>query len=1167
MTITLNWYDSGNALNALGIIPSDESTREMEVMGNHILTLHFDLPTFEDIPVGAWCTFEGQRYELLAPMTFAKNGNRKWAYTLVMEAPSGNLSKWKVRNPADGSLEFPYTATPTQHIELLVAILNSHKAEGGAVWRVGTCVDAAEKLINYNHTQLSDALAELASLFETEWEVTTENEGSTQYNTLHLYKVEHYKDNPISLAYGREGGFLPGIKRENNDKPSVERLFTQGTEENISSAHYKPLGGEVGSRRLLLPLGQELGFDGAYYSDEVGYDRAKGKVFRTSNDGQSITLAGNEGTKGNEDSLDCSDIVPAKVLVVEAVETEKAVDSEGEEYNEYNLILSINAGEDYRTYQVDGEVPYIVFQSGILAGREFDLHTTPDGTLDIEKAYNGDNFVGWRFKLVAEEQDGYRMPSKLWAPAIGDNIKVFGIQLPESAICDNTTKSGASWDMFREGVRVMWERSVKSTYYEGEISTSWIERNWATVGGKICAGGYVRLTDPAFEKEGVLIRITAVKTYINNSHAPRLTLSNEVEGRSVRTQIEQIKGEEVTVENVKRQARNFTKRRFRDAQEAQAMLGAALLGEFTETLSPIAVNTMQAIFGSTSLQYTFVESLESITPTTYLPTLDTEKITLPEAYIRHETIGIKEVKPERTYAEYRRWHVEPNVLAFEDSDKAYYIYIRAYKNSLTATFVLSSEAIALDAEAGYYHLLLATIGKVSDGTRSYQSWNGFTEVTPGAIRANRFVSTDGEQYVDFSSKEFRVGDATKWVRYANGELEVEGALIGESVLGREIKVLDERGNTTAGMSGNENAPLIYGALRPEVFYQWAPAAGSTGGYYYTLNSPEVMEEGDSVAIYNAPQIGGSVSTATYYGDGVLKISSEYYNPTGEVVVNKAMPTEARYQLLPSGVQMIGTPEGRRIEIQPTQETAAIVVYDESGNPRATISDATYNSISSIVPSATTFAIGKINGPFISSLVSNTTINEYSVEFYASQAGSLRIPSLSLYHYFNTSGTFPEYDGETTVQTQLWCYVDGVRLYSAEQYDIIDAIGLTSQTRTTSAFSVSVPQGRHTLKLELRRKFVSSPTSYMTSSCQVTAAASATIDYGGYKCSIFSNGIAAIKDSSNMLVALETSQGMEIRAQVNGAGVEVSNEGLSVRVSDAWYSISVNGDGSLKATPK
>ena len=265
--------------------------------------------------------------------------------------------------------------------------------------------------------------------------------------------------------------------------------------------------------------------------------------------------------------------------------------------------------------------------------------------------------------------------------------------------------------------------------------------------------------------------------------------------------------------------------------------------------------------------------------------------------------------------------------------------------------------------------------------------------------------------------------------------------------------------------------------------------------------------------------------------------------------------------------MIGTPEGRRIEIQPTQETAAIVVYDESGNPRATISDAKYNSISSIVPSATTFAIGKINGPLISSLVSNTTINEYSVEFYASQAGSLRIPSLSLYHYFNTSGTFPEYDGETTVQTQLWCYVDGVRLYSAEQYDIIDAIGLTSQTRSTSAFSVSVPQGRHTLKLELRRKFVSSPTSYITSSCQVTAAASATIDYGGYKCSIFSNGIAAIKDSSNMLVALETSQGMEIRAQVNSAGVEVSNEGLSVMVSDVWYSISVNGDGSLKATPK
>jgi hypothetical protein len=53
----------------------------------------------------------------------------------------------------------------------------------------------------------------------------------------------------------------------------------------------------------------------------------------------------------------------------------------------------------------------------------------------------------------------------------------------------------------------------------------------------------------------------------------------------------------------------------------------------------------------------------------------------------------------------------------------------------------------------------------------------------------------------------------------------------------------------------------------------------------------------------------------------------------------------------------------------------------------------------------------------------------------------------------------------------------------------------------------------------------------------------------------------------MLVALETSQGMEIRAQVDNAGIEVSRNGLLVMIGDAWYTLGVNDDGSLKATPK
>lgn len=1158
----INWRDKEGELQSLDIITSDESVREMEVMGTHTLTLYFALPTFVEIPIGAYCTFEGRRYELLAPQRFAKYGNRKWEYTLTMSAPDGLLTLWKVRNPADGSLEFPYTATPTQHIELLVAILNSHKKEGGATWRVGKCVDAPEKLINYNHTQLSDALPELATLFETEYEITTENEGGVDYNTLHLCKVEYFKNSPIALSYGREGGFLPNLRRENSDKLAVERLFVQGTEENISSAHYKPLGGEVGSRRLLLPISQELGYDGELFSDDANYNSVGGKLFHSSDDGQSITFADKKDTTGNEDSLDCTDIVPAKEIEVVEVEVEKAINSDGEEYNEYNLILAISKSEDYRNYQVDGEVAYVVFQSGKLSGREFDIHTRTDDSLDIEQVYdNTGAFIGWRYKLVAEEQDGYLMPSDVWEPAIGDKVKVFGIQLPQSAICDNEERSGASWDMMREAIRVMWERNMGGTYYEGEISTSWVARNWQAIGAKVRIGGYVRFTDPAFEKEGALIRITSVKTYINNSHAPQITLSNEVVRSSVKTTIEQIMGEEVTVDNVQKKAKDYTKRRFRDAKESQALLEMALSGEFSETLSPIAVNTMQAIVGSTTLQYTFVASLSDMTPQSYTPKIANETIELPSAYIKHETLGIEEVKPERDYTEYLRWEIAGDSLAFNNSDIAYYLYIRASQTLQSANFILSAEAIALDAEGGYYHFLLATIGKLIDGTRSYQAWNGFTEITPAAIRANRFVSTDGLQYIDFEQKEFRVGDTNKFVQYKNGELEVTGAILGDSVLGNEIKALDVNGNTSAAISGKENEPLIYGALQIKAWYQWYC---TNARYIYTLIPPDLISEGDVVDVYYS--VGEPVpNTTATFTNGALIMGSYRYLTSNVVKYSGNTASTARYKLLPSGAQIIGNPNGSRIEIQPTADSATIVVYDKDNKPRTTISDVQYDDIDSLTPTTTEFSIGGLYSPPLKLGEHREDIIE--VNFVAEQSGMLDIPSLAITHGFNGQN-WDTYDETMSVETSIVCYLDGtpIRFIGKEYNDDINAYGVNSvnntipHTKLTTPFTIPVGVGSHTLKLRLSRNFVFAPSQAqgnINASCYLVSTAASVVVYQNYKAVLCSNGLAVANSSEDIFAVLNTDNGMVMRAQNKNYGIEVNNGGVQVRIGGVWYKLGVS----------
>jgi hypothetical protein len=603
---------------------------------------------------------------------------------------------------------------------------------------------------------------------------------------------------------------------------------------------------------------------------------------------------------------------------------------------------------------------------------------------------------------------------------------------------------------------------------------------------------------------------------------------------------------------VEKSARNYTKRRFRDAKEAQAMLERALLGEFTETLSPIAVNTMQAIVGSTTLQYSFVYSLTNMSPTTYMPTIEGGLITLPNAYIKHETLGIDEVKPQRAYTEYMRWNVAPATLAFEDEAKAYYLYIKASRITTNATFVLSPEAIAIDADSGYYHFLLATIGREVDGERSYQAWNGFTEVTPGAIRANRFVSTDGLQYVDFLTKEFRIGDSQSWIQYEDGRLEVSGALIGESVLGREIKVLDEDGTPIAGMSGILNEPLIYGG-GGHIFYEWL---GQDGSIIYTTTSyRDIVTDDGNVQIYLSPTISGSEYALV--GSNGIEYEGVNYQETGvKVGIGR------KYQLLPSGVHIIGDATGKHIEISPNDDGANIVIYADDGSPRTTISGEKYDNISDLSPTTTTINIGEIWCGAVN-YDGTTDIDEKIYKFEALQSGELQFPALDVSHIFNTAG-FIEGGGKT-LNVQIYVYIDGTVKRFLEAFDDINAYGYsTPQVKHTSPFSIPISAGKHELKIRILRNYYNYENLPVAPTTTITPASNAEVVYSAYQAVLFANGLSVVKSSNEQMTAINTDSGMLIRAQVDNYGLEVDGSGLRIRINGVWYTVGVS-NGQLTVT--
>lgn len=689
----------------LDVQESDSSYRYRSLMSKPQLVLKFSLSEFVEIPVGAWCEYQGVKYKLGSPENIKKNGTRNIEYTLTLGTLEDNMSLYKMRNPVDKRLKWSMCAKPHELVEAIVWNLNQR--DGAGVWKVGECLDAAEQTVEFNHTYVDAALQDVANKFETEWEIND--------YTISLHKVEYFKDDPLPLAYGKGNGFEPGVGRTTqSDELPIKRLYVQGGDRNIDRSKY-------GSAELLLPKSQTLVYEGRIYqSDAEGY---------------SIERIDKVSDAVKEDSLDCSEIYPSRVGTVSAVE---CIDA-GKNF--YDIIdNSIPAELNFNDYIIEGETATIIFQKGMLAGDDKQL----------EFKYNHSER---RFELVPQEIDGVTMPNETFSPAVGDTYAIFGIMLPDSYICNNTDKTGASWDMFREAARKLYENEDQKFTFTGTLQGLWAKKNWLRVGGRLKVGGYVLFTDEQFAPDGIPIRITGIKEFLTSPYAPVLEISNSVSGKSVSSQLREIGQNEVATDNSIRNAVSYTKRRFRDVKETMAMLEDSMLDNFTNSINPLTVQTMMMLVGDESLQFRFVASKTDLTAVGDGITYDNtaKQLHIPHGFIQHMTLGIGTISSSHADSEYKVWEMNEYLSPYLDNGaKKYYLYAKVSRTDTTVKgdFLLSDRAIKMTDVAGYYHLLVGILNSEYDGERSYVSLYGFSEILPGRITTDKIVSSDGKTYFD-----------------------------------------------------------------------------------------------------------------------------------------------------------------------------------------------------------------------------------------------------------------------------------------------------------------------------------------------------------------------------------------------------------------------------------
>ena len=484
------------------ILPLEGSYERKAIMEIALLTIKWTTENFVEFPIGTRTTYRGTTYTLHTEPKVKKVHSRLYEYDITLEAPESDLARLKFKFP-DGRLQFSLTAKPQEFIRYIVDNLNER---GTQRWQGITSLpaDTSEKTLTFNHNTLIEALKSVCEAFKTEW--------SAEAGVLSLGAVEFEKQSPITLAYGKGKGLLPGLVRTDTGKVApLGRMYVQTTTRNIPESYQR--------KTLKLASGtwhfNGTTFTNAPTADSTAYYTAENYV----------ELA-NKAVISAEASTEISDIYPKRVGVVSQVfklerATRKTVNGKDSATSILFDFTDTTNEVDYKAHIIKGETAKLIFQSGACAGREFEFQYKHE-----EK----------RFLLVPLSADDTIFPSETFPIAVGDKYAVFGIELPYQYI------TAAETEAAKAAVATLHKQAQDRISITAEVQSLWLKKQTdPTIARKLRIGGFVSFQDPALSPKPYTIRIKAIKRPLTDPEAPTLELSNEpVQTNSISTVIKDV---------------------------------------------------------------------------------------------------------------------------------------------------------------------------------------------------------------------------------------------------------------------------------------------------------------------------------------------------------------------------------------------------------------------------------------------------------------------------------------------------------------------------------------------------------------------------------------------------------------------------------------------------
>lgn len=247
------------------------------------------------------------------------------------------------------------------------------------------------KLVEFDSTNIIDALSKIAEAWETEWWVTD--------RVIHIGKCEF--GSPVSLTDGDE---LSSIEREDGQETTyLTRAYVFGSTRNLPKNYRKNEDGTVVvegvvETRLKLPAGVP-------YIDAWENMKEEDIV---------------------EGVIVLDDIYPRNIGTISKITTKQYTDKiENEDgtttYENWNAFrFSDNSMPTFKKEYVLAEQElHIIFQTGKLAGMDFAVTFNPDALSETEAGAQV-------FEIVRNEDYGVALPTDTFKPEVGDTYILYG---------------------------------------------------------------------------------------------------------------------------------------------------------------------------------------------------------------------------------------------------------------------------------------------------------------------------------------------------------------------------------------------------------------------------------------------------------------------------------------------------------------------------------------------------------------------------------------------------------------------------------------------------------------------------------------------------------------------------------------------------------------------